>query len=258
MIIGLAVGFVIGFVLSMPPLGPTYFLVIERSLKKQVKNGIAIGVGAALMDMIYILAAYGGVSAIISILPMSIETFLLQNEDKLKIILALAGSVVVILYGIKILRTKSDPGKGQPIKQSNEKLKKRYETVEKVFKKTEVGLHKILRKKELEEKFSDMIGSFAKGVGSCLSSVTLPASWFALVGYLKSYGIIDSNFFTGLLLSIGVLLGTSTWFYVLSTLISKHTEKIKPRLLNKLNMSTGIFLVLLGSFFLVKVSLMFL
>src|SRR5262245_50242771 len=91
----------------MPPLGPTYFAIIDRGLKKQEKNGIAIGVGAGFMDMIYILIAYGGVTGLISILPKAVDEFFLKNEDLLKFILAFAGCVVVILYGVKIMRTKN-------------------------------------------------------------------------------------------------------------------------------------------------------
>ena len=59
----------------MPPLGPTYFAIIDRGLKKQLKNAVAIGIGAGFMDMIYILIAYGGVSLIVSLLPDTAHGF---------------------------------------------------------------------------------------------------------------------------------------------------------------------------------------
>ena len=91
----------------------------------------------------------------------------------------------------------------------------------------------------------------------CLSSVTLPASWFAAVGYLKSYGIINSNFFTGILLGIGVLIGTSVWFYIMTKLIFRHSDKLKPNVLNKLNFFTGILLIALGIGFIIKLSMVY-
>lgn len=254
MIIGFIAGFTIGFLFSMPPLGPTYFAIIERGLKKEFKNAVSIGVGAGFMDMIYILVAYGGVTAIASVLPDSWNKLFMDNEEKLKIGLAIAGCLVVIIYGIKLIRTKSETITDRTSKFDNEKFNKKYEKVEHVFKKTEVGIDKILHTKALEERHTDLFGSFLIGVVMCLSSVTLPASWFAVVGYLKSYGIIDSNFLTGLLLSIGVLLGTSAWFYLMTKLIFKHTEKIKPNVLNKLNLGTGIFLILIGVVLLAKIS----
>lgn len=257
MITGLVVGFAIGFVFSMPPLGPTYFAIINRALKKQFSNAVAIGVGAAFMDMIYILIAYGGVTAIISLLPESLITIFNENEETFKLILALAGCIVVILYGFKIMKTKGSLTTEKPVNFDEEKFKKKYSGVEKVFMKTEVGIDKLLHTKALEEKHSEIFGNFMTGVGMCLSSVTLPASWFAAVGYLKSSGIIDSNFLTGFMLSIGVLIGTSVWFYVMTKLIFKHSEKLKPVLMDKLNFSIGIFLMALGAGFLIKVFTMY-
>jgi arginine exporter protein ArgO len=256
-IVGFIVGLSIGFIFSIPPLGPTYFAIIDRGLKKEFNNAVAIGVGAGFMDMIYILVAYGGVSAIATLLPESLNRYFFENEEELKMILALLGCIFVIYYGIKIMRTKKKLNDETNVKFDEEKFNSKFVKVEKVFRKTGSGIDKILHTKSLEEKHSDLIGSFLLGVVMCLSSVTLPASWFATVGYLKSYGIIDSNFFSGLLLAIGVLLGTSLWFYLMTKLITKYKDKIKQDILNKLNFSTGIFLVILGLFFLVKVSLMY-
>ena len=253
MIIGFVVGFVIGFIFSMPPLGPTYFAIIERGLKKQFKNAVAIGVGAGFMDMIYILIAYGGVTAIVSLLPESLTRTFLENEEVLKMILSVAGCIVVILYGIKIMTAKDKFTTEKAGRFDEEKFKSKYVKVENVFRKTEVGLDKLLHTKALEERHTELFGSFLTGVVMCLSSVTLPASWFAVVGYLKGTGIIDSNFFTGLFLAIGVLIGTSVWFYVMTRLIFKYTDKIKPNILNKLNFSTGIFLIILGMGFLIRI-----
>lgn len=251
MIIGLIVGVAIGFIFSMPPLGPTYFAIIDRGLKNQVRNGVAIGIGAGFMDMIYILIAYGGVSAIISFLPDSVNQLFLSNEDNIKLFLAFAGCAVVIFYGIKIMRTKSKLPDPNQDKSKDEKFNKTLATVENVFKKTEKLLHTNTKAPDVH---SDVKGSFLIGIVMCLSSVTLPATWFATIGYLKSYRLIDSSWLTGVLLGIGVLAGTSLWFYLMTKFISKNSAKIKPSVLNKLNVSTGVFLILLGISLLVKLS----
>lgn len=258
MITGFVVGFAIGFIFSMPPLGPTYFAIIDRALKKQFSNAVAIGVGAAFMDMIYILIAYGGVTAIISLLPDSLIEVFNENEETFKMILAVAGCIVVILYGIKIMRTKGTLTTEKPLRFNEENFKKKYGTMEKVFIKTEVGIDKLLHTKALEEKHNVIFSSFLTGIVMCLSSVTLPASWFAAVGYLKSSGIIDSNFLTGILLAVGVLIGTTFWFYLMTKLIFKYSEKLKPALMNKLNFSIGLFLIALGVGFFIKVYSMYL
>lgn len=240
----------------MPPLGPTYFAVIDRGLKKQLRNGVAIGVGAGFMDMIYILIAYGGVAAIISLLPQSAEEFISSNENNLKMLLALGGAIVVILYGIKIMKTKTTKVDRAAVVK-DEKFKHRYEQVESVIKRTEKSFDKIIHTKLPKKQQSDVKANFLIGVVMCLSSITLPASWFAIVGYLKSYGVIDSNIFTGIFLGIGVLIGTSVWFYIMTKFISRNSEKIKPATLNKLNIGTGIFLILLGIGILIKLATIF-
>lgn len=248
----------------MPPLGPTYFAIIERGLKKQLKNAVAIGIGAGFMDMIYILIAYGGVSLLVSLFPESFNEFFLLNEDLFKTILAFTGCIVVILYGLKIMKSKSALStiaeeNANDEKDNGNNIEKRFHgkftKVESVFKKTEVGIDRIFHTKKFEESHSDVFKSFLLGIVMCLSSVTLPASWFAAVGYLKSYGIINSNFFTGLLLGIGVLAGTSVWFYLMTKLIFKYSDKLKPEVLNKLNFFTGILLIVLGFGFVIKLTL---
>jgi threonine/homoserine/homoserine lactone efflux protein len=241
----------------MPPLGPTYFAIIERGLKKQFNNAVAIGVGAGFIDMIYILIAFGGVAAIISLLPDSASEFFNENEETFKIVFAFIGCIVVILYGIKIMRTKGEVISEKAASFDEVKFRQKYDRVEKVLKKTEVGLDKLLKTKKLEKEHSELFSSFMTGVVMCLSSVTLPASWFAAVGYFKGVGLIDSNIFTGILLAIGVLIGTSVWFFLMTKLIFKYTEKISPSVLNKLNLSTGIFLVVLGVGLLIKVYTMY-
>jgi threonine/homoserine/homoserine lactone efflux protein len=52
MIVAIIVGFVTGWLLSMP-IGPVNAAAISRTLKYSARYGIAVGIGAALMDMIY-------------------------------------------------------------------------------------------------------------------------------------------------------------------------------------------------------------
>ena len=252
MITGFIAGFITGFIFSMPPLGPTYFAIIEKGLKKQPKNAVAIGVGAGFMDMIYILIAYGGVSLLISILPEAAHDFFYSNEDTLKMVLAFAGCIVVIFYGIKIMKTKSN-NNSEDEKEPDINFSNKYVKLENAFKKTEVGFDKLFHTKVHDENHSEIFKNFLVGIVMCLSSITLPASWFATVGYLKSYGIIDTSILTGLFLAIGVLIGTSVWFYLMTKFIIRNSEKLKPAFLNKLNLFTGIFLIILGSVFIIKI-----
>ncbi|MBS1516929.1 MAG: LysE family transporter [Bacteroidetes bacterium] len=255
MITGLIVGILIGFIFTIPPLGPTYFQIIQQGLRNQTKNGIAIGAGAGFMDMFYILVAFGGVSLISSLIPENIQDYFSENSVNLKLILALCGSLFVIIYGIKILITKQDFSHHIEEHEVKEKFKQRYDKVENVLKKTEAGLDKMFKTEVLEKHHSGVTLSFITGVVSCLSSPTLPASWFAIVGYLKSYGLINSNLFSGVFLALGVFLGTTAWFYLMVNFVSKNSVKINPSLLQKLSNFMGLVLIGIGVVILINLYL---
>jgi threonine/homoserine/homoserine lactone efflux protein len=253
LIIGLIVGFIIGFVLSMPPLGPTTFSIIAKGFKNEEKEGIAIGVGAAFMDFVYILAAYGGVSVIKTLLPHSVDVFFDTNENSIKIILTLIGCFVVVFYGLKIMKMKTFNGNNSNIPLTEDKIDEVIiKKAEPKLIKTEKELGKILHTKKLEKGLSGLTGDFLTGIFLCLSSVTVPASWFAIVSYLKSYGVIDSKFLSGLAFATGVLFGTAVWFYVIVKFVSKNSYRMNPRMLNKINIGVGVILISLGVFLLIK------
>lgn len=237
----------------MPPIGPTNFAIISEGFKNNIREGVAIGTGAGFTDFIYILAAYGGVSAIKSFIPVSVDEFFNVNEKYIKIVLTIIGCIIVIYYGFKIMKMKAINGGVDDNSITGDKLQEVVtEKVEPKLMKTEKEIDKILHTKALEKRKTGDMGHFLSGVLLCLSSVTLPASWFAIVSYYKSYGLIDSSFFSGLGLAVGVLIGTITWFYTLVKFISRNSHKINPRMLNKINVGVGVILLLLGAFLMVK------
>jgi len=250
LITGLVVGLITGYLLSMPPMGPTNILVISQGLRHEIRNGVAVGAGAGFMDMIYIIISYGGYALIKGFIPDSVDTFFSDNEMLFKIILTLVGCVVVGVSGFKLMMTKvpenrtensSVDGMHDKLGEVENKLEQRTEDITRM-------LHTDLLKKDE----NSLLGSFLKGAFLCISSVTIPASWFALTGYMKSYGIIDSRFITGLSYSIGVFAGTTFWFWTLVKVISNNTHRVSPKALSKINVGVGIMLILLSVFLLYK------
>ncbi len=98
-------------------------------------------------------------------------------------------------------------------------------------------------------------GMFFMGVLLCMSSLSLPASWIALVGYLKGYTIINSSFVGGLIFSAGAFVGTAFWFYTLIKLVTGNKHRINPATVNKLNIAAGIILLLLGILLFIKATI---
>jgi len=247
MLITFIVGTITGFIVSIPPLGPIAFALISKGFKNEFKEGMSIAMGSAFMDFIYAMIAFGGISLFISLLPSSVEEFYRLNFDIIQVILIYTGCFVVIVYGIKVIRSKFT------IEQLEEEQSEKLQTAR-------------VKAKAVKERASEFVkqhhvpvvnksnhgGLFIMGVMLCLSSITLPASWIALVGYIKGFRIIDSSLVGGLSFSFGALVGTALWFYTLLRLITGNKHRINHTTVNKLNISAGVILILLGAFLFFK------
>ena len=250
MIIGIVVGLVTGFLLSMPPVGPTNILVISQGLRNEVKYGVAVGAGAGFMDMVYIIISYGGYALIKGFIPESVDAFFSSHEKTFMVLLTFAGCIVVGISGYKLIRTKVDVSIAKSSEETitGDKLAEVQNTIEQRGE----DITRILHTDLLKKKENSLVGGFLKGAFLCVSSVTIPASWFALTGYMKNYGIIDSRFITGLAYSLGVLTGTTLWFWTLAKVISKNTHRVSPEALGKINIIVGAVLLLIGVFLFYK------
>lgn len=246
MLLSLLLGFITGYLVSIPPLGPTNIAIMSKGFDKDIKAGVAMGAGAGFIDMVYILIAFGGVTAFLSFLPQSVKMFFIENKSTLITSLTFFGCFIVVFYGIKILKTKVLGN------SENNEFKDAYLKAQSTLKRKGENLDKILHTKTFEKKRSRISESFIAGTLFCLSSITLPASWFIVVSYFKSYGLIDMSFLSGFSLAFGVLIGTTLWFYTLVKIVSSKSHKVRPQTLSKLNLGVGIILLLLGVFLFYK------
>jgi len=247
MIINILAGIATGFLVSIPPLGPIAFAMISKGFKNEIKQGRAIAFGAAFMDFFYCLIAFSGIGLIISFLPSGAAKFYAHNVRIIEIVLTFAGSAIVIIYGLKILRMKITYDKleaGEAAKFDSAAVK-----AEKLREKTENAVKHL---KIPITKKSNLFGLVFLGVLLCLTSLTLPASWIAIIGYLKGYDFLNSSFLGGLVFSIGTFGGTFGWYYLLLTLITGNKKRINPTTVNKLNVLAGAILIMLGVFLFIK------
>lgn len=235
MILSLIAGIITGFVVSIPPLGPIAFALISKGFRNEIKEGMAIAAGSAFMDMIYALIAFGGISLFISLLPESVEKLINGNSNTIQIFLTYAGCAAVVVYGIKIMRSKFDLDKFE-MKESEH------------LSKAKGRAREIAAKSHVVKSDSNLFGQFLMGVMLCISSITLPASWVILVGYVKGFGVLESSFFGGLIFSAGAFSGTVLWFWLLLKLITGNAHRINKNTVGKLNFYAGIVLIVLGIF----------
>ncbi|MGE5860007.1 MAG: hypothetical protein ACM34J_05620, partial [Ignavibacteria bacterium] len=182
----------------------------------------------------------------ISLLPSSFAEFYSKNFNTIQIILIYSGCVVVIVYGLKIMRSKIT------MKQLEEEQSEKLETAQVKANAVKDRASEFVKQHHVPVYRANHGGLFLMGVMLCLSSITLPASWIALVGYIKGFGIIDRSILGGLSFSFGALVGTAAWFYVLLRLIIGNKHKINHSTVNILNISAGVILILLGIFLFFK------
>ncbi|MBD5307743.1 MAG: LysE family transporter [Bacteroides sp.] len=86
-------GLMVGILISAP-MGPIGVLVIHRTLTKGRRQGLFTGLGASLSDMIYCLLTGFGLSFV--------SDFISTHQT----LLQLLGSLVLLIYGIYLFRTK--------------------------------------------------------------------------------------------------------------------------------------------------------
>jgi hypothetical protein len=108
-------------------------------------------------------------------------------------VLTFSGCAIVIIYGMKIMRSKITYDKLETKESS--KYNSAFVRANKLSEKA-INMAKHLKVQEINK--SNLFGLFFMGVLLCLSSLTLPASWIALVGYLKVW-FLSSSILGGLL-----------------------------------------------------------
>ncbi|GGB51730.1 lysine transporter LysE [Roseibium aquae] len=88
-----AIGFGMG-ILTTAPVGPVNVMAIQHAAQSGFRQGLFVGLGAALADSIYAAVAVFGVSAV--------TRFIDTQVDLIKLV----GGLVLIVFGLKVLRTR--------------------------------------------------------------------------------------------------------------------------------------------------------
>jgi len=250
MIINLMAGILTGFIVSIPPMGPLAFAIISKGFKNEIKEGRAIAFGSAFMDFVYCLIAFSGIALIISIFPSGAAAFYAENDHLIGIVLTFAGCAVAVIYGLKIMELKITYNKLEA--EESAKFDSAFTKANKLREKAENAARHL---KIPEIRKSNLVGLFFLGVLLCISSLALPASWIAIIGYLKGYNFLNSSFLGGLLFSLGASAGTLAWYYTLLKLITGNKKRINETIVNKLNIVAGVILLMLGVFLFIKAAI---
>ncbi len=220
MIIALIIGAITGWLMSMP-IGPLNAAVISRTLKYSFKFGLAVGVGAAVMDVIYC----GGAA--------QINQFLVKSPV-INLCFELAGFTALLILGIRQLSSKTPPEELQYIPDNNTDLGER------------VALA-AMKRMNLEKK--SLIGPFTIGILLYATNVMAVPEWIIVSGLWRGWGLLGSGVDINASFALGAGAGTFCWYLVLIRWIAKHHRGFKPATLQKINLGTGIAMLAFAAYF---------
>ncbi len=242
------VGFITGFIFSVPVAGPISIFITSKGLNGELGYGLRVAIGASIVDFIYCLLAVLGFEYIAS-----------TNQNIIPILLGI-GTVFIFVVGIRIIVTHKNKTSVKEDEVRKVKTKGGFitgflinflnptlffgwlsSTIMVMSIITSLGIVPVsasegdfLKKMNLrndalqEQKENNMSGSDSE---EAVSNNSKSTDGLSTHGLLKS---ISYAFFLSL--------GTVVWFYIYLKLLVKNRSKFKIATLNKVIMSLGFVL----------------
>lgn len=193
-------GLVIGVVVSAP-MGPVGIFCIQRTLDKGRLSGFYTGVGAAISDLIYCLLTGFGLSFI--------EEFINRHRDPIQLL----GSVVLIFFGIWLIRKKPDGGTltADPDHDSPSRE-----------------------------------GDILKGFALTFSN---PLILFLIIGLFAQFNFVIEGikFYHYVLGFIGIIAGALGWWWVVTYFVDKLRGHFNQRTMKLINTIVGIIILIFAA-----------
>jgi L-lysine exporter family protein LysE/ArgO len=216
-IVAFLIGALTGWLMSMP-IGPVNAAAISRTLKYGFKIGLAVGAGAAIMDVIYC----GGAA--------QINQFLVESPV-INLFFELAGFGALLYLGIHQLRAKLPLGGPQSSKTNKDS--------------SDVGSMEVMKRL----KGKNILEPFGIGVVLYATNVMAIPEWIIISGLWRSWGVLASGFTMNLFFALGAGVGTFGWFSVLVGWISRHNRGFRRSTVHKINLGTGIAMLVFSAYF---------
>lgn len=243
MLIAALVGLVAAFLASMPVAGPIAALVVRHALEGRPKTAMMLGFGTGLAEGIYAFLALWGFSAILVQYPVVIPVS--------KIVAAL------ILIGLGFWFTRFTPHTpgfeaspsptpvpkgGDSPAAGDDAHPKRRRTI------TSLQVDAVMKRAETAERPKQ---AFGIGFTVTLLNPTLLATWAAASTTIMSMKLFAAGPTTSIAFAIGVVIGGTAWFGLLSWLLSRFRHRFSPLTLQRVIRAMGWGLIALGLWFVV-------
>lgn len=192
-------GLIIGVVVSAP-MGPVGIFCIQRTLDKGRSSGFYTGVGAAISDLIYCLLTGFGLSFI--------EEFINSHRYPIQLL----GSIVLIAFGIWLIRKKSDSNIAADPDHDNPSIE----------------------------------GDILKGFALTFSN---PLILFLIIGLFAQFNFVieGMKFYHYLLGFIGIIGGALGWWWIVTYFVDKIRVRFNRRTMKLINTTVGIIIFIFAA-----------
>lgn len=193
-------GLIIGVMVSAP-MGPVGIFCIQRTLDKGRLSGFYTGVGAAMSDLIYCLLTGFGLSFI--------EEFIDSHRDPIQML----GSVVLIFFGIWLIRKKPDGG--APAADPDHDAPSRE-------------------------------GDILKGFALTFSN---PLILFLIIGLFAQFNFVIEGikFYHYMLGFLGIIAGALGWWWIVTYFVDKLRGHFNQRTMKLINTVVGIIILIFAA-----------
>jgi threonine/homoserine/homoserine lactone efflux protein len=215
MLIAAVAGFVSALLFSSIPVGPINLTIINEGARRGFAWAMLIGLGASTMEMIYCTIAFAGFSSFF-------DRHLVEATMKVFTF------VFLLFLGTKFLAAK------------------------KVAPTTQFGSKVAQLEGRIEEKLHPH-SAFAVGFVRVMGNFGVLAMWLVISAYLMSHEAyftdqdwVADTFAAKAACVVGVVLGTNSWFCLLSFGVSRGYGRFNERALLRLQHFSGICLLALG------------
>lgn len=191
-------GIVGGFILSIPP-GPLSVAVTKQAIEGDFRSGIKLVVGAALMDVVYILIATFASSAIV----VALEK-LIKETEWFPVLFQIACIIVLLFLGIRYFT----PERCEAVTNTNEEAERRGEE----------------RARKMGHATPFFIGLLIAITN--LATPTFLPSMIAFVGFLHGSSWLERGALPSTIFSVSFGMGTLLWFFLVLRILIRFRKSI--------------------------------
>lgn len=203
------IGFLFGFVGSVPVAGPIAALVLARGLAGKFRSGFFIALGGALPEALYAFLAFWGFDALLGSYPWV--------DPICKAVAA------VILFGLGIWMARSQGASQKNTAAADD---------------ADQGPRR-----------KSWVRSFTVGFNITLFNPTLLATWAAAVGILRGTGFVAFGPTNGLLFASSAAVGIVAWFSAMLWIIHRVHARFDDGVLVNIRRGFGGLLILVSCWF---------